>query len=187
MLKFACAFLVAGTLSTVVLAQDNPKFEVFGGYSMEHIQPCPAQNGLGCGTSATPNRPYETYNGWNASATIYFLKYIGATADLAGRYGQGWFGHTSRYSYLFGPTFSVHIQQGTPFAHVLFGRLDDTVDNYNRFAWAAGGGFDLNVAKRIAVRLFEIDYEHVNTPGFVPEQTFGANGFRYSGGIVFKF
>jgi hypothetical protein len=58
---------------------------------------------------------------------------------------------------------------------------------YDKFAWAAGGGFDVNVSRRIAVRPVELDYERVNVPGFVSEQTFATSGVRYSAGIVFKF
>jgi opacity protein-like surface antigen len=190
MLRFTVVLLTVILLNALAVAQDNLKVEVFGGYSFEHIQPC--DGFLGCGNSVTP-RPFENYNGWNASVTAYFSKFLGATADFTGRYGQGLGGSgnpASRYSYMFGPVLAVHTRGATPFAHALFGLVsqrDRFHNNYDKFAWAVGGGFDVNVSPRLAVRPVELDYERVHVPGFVSGQTFTAAGFRYSGGIVFKF
>ena len=190
-MRLAVALLTMALLSGLVVAQDNPKLEVFGGYSLERIRPC--DGSLGCGNSSLDRSP-EIFNGWNASVTTYFYKYLGATADFTGRNGQIFpaeLDSGSRYSYMFGPVFAVRGQKVTPFAHALFGlvsqRDKEHAGEYDKFAWAVGGGFDVNVSRRIAVRPVELDYERVRVPGFVSGETFTASGFRYSAGIVFKF
>jgi hypothetical protein len=191
MLRLARVILAVTLLNVLVVAQDNPKLEVFGGYSLEHIKPCDGD--LGCGNSVTP-RPSETYNGWNASLTTYFYRSLGATADFTGHYGPGLGGSAnpaSRYSYMFGPAVAIHLQKSTPFAHALFGLVSQRdslhFGEYDKFAWAVGGGIDVKVSRRFSVRPVELDYERVNVPGFVSEQTFATSGVRYSAGIVLKF
>jgi opacity protein-like surface antigen len=69
----------------------------------------------------------------------------------------------TRYSYMFGPVVAAHLRTVTPFAHVLFGRTSNSYngassDSYTAFTWAAGGGLDVNVFRRFAVRLGQFDY-----------------------------
>ena len=81
-----------------------------------------------------------------------------------------------------------------PFAHALFGvslfrgftadlRASSNVYTYDdatSFAMALGGGLDVRVNQRIAVRLIQVDY----TPAF-----FGSgrqDNFRISAGIIFR-
>jgi hypothetical protein len=190
------AFLVALSLGPLLVAQDKPKFEIFGGYSLEHISACGSRGdpkfdqacGLELGDLPSPTN----YNGWNVSFTGHLVKYVGLTADFSGHYGNtvradSFF--TSRHSYMFGPVVAVHTEKFTPFAHALFGGVSENVSglnilSYTTFARAIGGGLDVNVSRRLAVRLGQFDYEWVSVPtGGVP----AATGFRYSGGVVFKF
>jgi hypothetical protein len=190
-LKLAAALLVMTLLNVLVAAQNNLKVEVFGGYSLERTRPCDGR--LGCGNSI-PDRSSETFNGWNASVTTYFYKFLGATADFTGRYGQVFSAEAdsgSRYSYMFGPTFAARGGRVVPFVHALFGLVSQRdkqhSGEYDKFAWAVGGGTDFNVSRWIAVRPVELDYERVSVPGFVSGQTFATSGVRYSAGIVLKF
>jgi hypothetical protein len=52
------------------------------------------------------------------------------------------------------------------------------------FAWAVGGGVDVSVNERFAVRLFQADYINTRTDGFSGK---AVNNARISGGLVFRF
>ena len=52
------------------------------------------------------------------------------------------------------------------------------------FAWGIGGGVDVSVNERFAVRLFQADYINTRTDGFSGKP---ANNARVSGGFVFRF
>ena len=192
-LQFAFPALMA--LCVAMAAQDRSRFEVFGGYSLERIAPCgvPGSGEYPCNAETGFLAPTTTFNGWDAALTRYFTKFLGATADFTGHYGSYRFANsptsfpsTSRYSYMFGPVFAWRTQRATPFAHVLLGATSESlagsIGNYNVFSWAIGGGLDVSVTRRIAVRLAQLDYESVHVPGNA-----AANGLRYSSGGVFRF
>jgi opacity protein-like surface antigen len=52
------------------------------------------------------------------------------------------------------------------------------------FAWAVGGGVDVNVNDRFAFRLFQADYLNTRVDGFSGKPV---NNFRLSTGVVFRF
>lgn len=74
-------------LCVTMVAQDRTHFEVFGGYSFERIAPCgsPYSGFFPCNEEQVPGT--SNFNGWNASLTGYFSKFLGATADFSGHYG----------------------------------------------------------------------------------------------------
>ncbi len=192
-------FPAAGALTTLILVSSAlaqaPRAEIFAGYSLERIAPCgtttTAQQGSSCGLELGELQTSTTnYNGWNASATGYVNRFFGVTADFSGHYGstRGSLS-TSRYSFLFGPTFALHTPRLTPFTHALFGEIkesssDDKLLAYTKFAVAVGGGVDMSLSRRLAVRLGQFDYVWQRNP---TNGLSGPHGFRYSGGIVFKF
>ena len=49
------------------------------------------------------------------------------------------------------------------------------------FAWAAGGGLDVNASSHLAIRLGQFDFLQSHISNLTQ------NNFRYSVGIVFKF
>jgi hypothetical protein len=208
-MKRVVLVLLAPLLTMFASAQSNPKFEVFGGYSLEHISACGASQGrnylfLPCSMIEDGFSTPDTYNGWTASLTRYFYKFVGVTADFTGHYGTTTesgdgtsSAFTSRYSYMFGPAVALRTKRsGTLFAHALFGGVSNNFGNvpggafhgnnpnYTQFAWAVGGGFDINASPRLAVRLAQLDYERVNVYSGVEP---AVDGFRYATGIVVKF
>jgi hypothetical protein len=180
-------------LCPFIVAQERAKLEVFGGYSLEHISTCGSDD-ASCSSSSDGPASTSNFNGWDASLTGYFYKFLGATADFSGHRGTsvqvGFPTSVTRYSFMFGPVATAHLKTISPFAHILFGGTSNNYngafgDSYTAFTWAAGGGLDVNVSRRFAVRLGQFDYERVRTPGSsgLP----AVNGFRYSCGVVFKF
>lgn len=150
MLKKALSSICLVFLAFVpAIAQEVPKAEVFGGYSWSG----------------------GNFHGWNASVTGNVTKRFGIVADFSGHYGSE-LGlvrvNQHAHSFLFGPRLSFRGKRLTPFVYGLFGvtRFAESAvisgqhlsAVSNGFSLAAGGGLDIQVNDRIAVRAFQLDY-----------------------------
>jgi opacity protein-like surface antigen len=163
--------------SVIAVAQDVPAAELFGGYSFMRAD---AQNNT------------VSLNGWSTSIALNANKIVGVVGDMGGYYGKldnpGVEPTINVFSLMFGPRISVRKGKVTPFVQALFGysHASSEVNNVstgkeNDFAMAYGGGVDINVSNRIAIRPAQIEYVGVKSgPDLL-------NNFRYSAGIVFKF
>jgi hypothetical protein len=200
-------------LAANLAAQDVPRFEIGGNYSF--MQYNPTVSGL----------QSRSFNGGGGTVQWNFARWFGIKGDFQGYGSTSWTAHyagpivnplgttipagtyTSQgnmFTYMFGPTASVHHEKFTAFAEVLlggsnstlYGNLQKTIDanggtlaaigSQHPFTMAVGGGFDLNVHKHIALRLGEFDY--VMTRYTNPlTSTNNQNNFRYLGGVVFRF
>lgn len=199
--------LLVVSCSAPMLGQANLeqtyKGELFGGYSFEHIAP-------GCGSDYRCGNagPTANINGFAASATGYFYKSLGITAQVTGNYHGAAilsYATVNRYTYQFGPAYSFHLGKANAFAHALLGGVSQSSSpratgiqstdpslNYRRFLWSVGGGLDWKASSRISIRVAQVDYERqsvpvVNTGGPAPIPPVGVSGLRYSAGIVWHF
>jgi hypothetical protein len=187
-----CLFL--GSAAVNAQDQDRAKFDVFGGYSFEHIAICGNANG-GCGLESgdLASLP-RNLNGWNAAVTGYFSDRWGITADFSGHYASQSSGinsvRFSRLDYRFGPTFPLHPAKSDKvgaFVHLLFGGVHQSVFSTNAFSTALGGGVDVKMLQHLWLRVAQVDYVFATVPkSSVASGTGFTNGFRYSGGIVFR-
>src|SRR5512133_4326759 len=99
-------------LSTLAVAQDNPKAEVFGGYSYLRSSG-------------------NSFNGWEGQGTAFLTPNFGVTADVSGSYrstslsafGTSLTGSANQhlYNFLFGPTVAARFGKHSVFGHALFG------------------------------------------------------------------
>jgi hypothetical protein len=107
------------------------------------------------------------------------------------------------FTYLFGPVLRIPLPVVKPFGEVLFGGSNTngyvnltqqinaaggtiSTPTQHPFTMAAGGGVDVSVSHRLAIRLGEFDY--VLTRYTNPlTSTNNQNNFRYCGGVIFKF
>lgn len=134
---------------------------------------------------------YVNLNGWEASVTENLNRWFGGTLDLSGHYKTPQLlGTTNRermFSILYGPRFSYRTPSFVPFAHVLMGAAHAAVKvtpvgphaSDNSFAMAAGGGLDVNLGSKAAIRLFQVDYFRTNVLGTRP------HNYRASAGVIF--
>lgn len=158
--------LLAGMilLAASAPAQDRyPRVEIFGGASYFR-SPEIGQN----------------FGGWHASTSVNLHKNFGIVADLAGQYGAG---GRSNYEYTLGPRFQYRSDRATFFAHALYGgitALQDSEGEENDFLMAYGFGVDVNLGKRVALRVVQFDY--------LPHQGHDQweNDIRASVGVVFR-
>ena len=195
MARFVTLLAFAIAVALPLAAQDNPKFEVFGGYQYLH-----AGSFDGEGDSVNTN-------GWDTSATFNFAKHFGVAADFSGNYkaenifsgGSNSYPSTvSIYTYTFGPLVSAKASgRFRIFAHALFGGahvrptgciiFSGSPDecgsgSASGFAMMIGGGVDAKMTDRSDFRMVQIDW--VRLPS-----EFGAQSanVRVSTGIVFRF
>jgi hypothetical protein len=160
-MKQAVAFLAVLFYCAAALhAQDVPKVEAFGGFSVLSVD---GIQGLG----------------WQANVAGNLTKNIGIVGGIGGHYKF----HVSSYEYLFGPRFTKRTAKTSIFTHALFGaaRLDSFQRGTNQFAIGLGGGLDINATERIAIRVFQIDWIPTRFEGSWQLQT-----GRASVGLVFK-
>jgi opacity protein-like surface antigen len=184
--------LLALILPRVAMAQQFQGVEFYGGYSYlkENLSSTHSPFYL----SPTPFGNSFSLNGWQASITENATDWLGLTQEFGGAYGterlQGLNNHFNMFSILSGPRFSYPRLKGvTPFAHALFGYDQMTVSlpgtslsvRSSSYAMALGGGMDVKLSRRLALRLFQADY--YMTRDFGSTQ----NNLRFSAGIVFGF
>jgi hypothetical protein len=121
------------------------------GYSYFHLGSTPGQN----------------QNGISGSVAYYPHDWIGAVGDF------GWYHNSpggvslNTYTYMFGPRVILrNPSKINPFAQVLLGgsRISALGGSVNQFAYSFGGGVDIGILPRIAVRP-QVDYVGLNTSG----------------------
>lgn len=172
MLRFSSLVLAVALLAGVSVAQSSDHVEVFGGYSYVNND-----------FSLTA----QHMQGWNASANLEIAHHVGLTADFSGLYPNA-----KVYTFLFGPQVSFKLNRVTPFAHFLMG---DAIVHYNgylssgsSYAYAAGGGADFNLTRRLALRgqadWLHTKFQTINSQG---GSIFYPNVVRISTGIVIRF
>ena len=157
------------------LAQSNtPKAELFGGYSYAG----------------------DSTHGFDASITGNVNEWFGVVADFGKQYtdinGTDSREEIRTQTYLFGPQFSLRrTRRVTPFARALFGasRIQTEATEFGQtfafsdtsFALAVGGGVDVRINDRFAIRAVQAEY--LRTRFFGETQNKG----RISFGLVIRF
>jgi len=175
--------------------QDTPQWELYGGYSFARLDVSPDLAPIGLDKI--------NQHGWHASVSENVNQWLGGEAEFTGTYAQPQFSDpllgtirlkTSAYSFLFGPRFSRRKwERVTPFAHVLFGGVHVQVStpllpgltgSDTAFAVKAGGGLDVRVNNRIAIRVVQADYVRTHFSDFDDDRQ---NNLNFSTGVVFRF
>lgn len=192
-MKGICLVIASLLLFSVALqAQDFSKVELFGGYQI---------------LRASQDDYSKMLSGWRASVAGNINKYFGIEGVLSGGYGDLYDidgepddpdidvnARVHNYSYLFGPRFTARSKVVTGFAHFLLGASHTSVSaaasdpnaslSANGFAWAVGGGLDLNVSKHLAIRPAQFDFGQMRTGA---DFAGTLNSITYSAGLVLKF
>ncbi len=187
----ACAVLL---LAGAALSQ-IPGGNIYIGYSYVRADLSSASNGFS----------NANLNGWNASAELKLLPWIGGVADFGGNYGKSTFtpscpviipcpapfsANVRVNTYLFGPRASFSLGKIRPFAHALVGVAqihgDGSSGTFNlstsetSLGTAIGGGLDYKLVPLLAWRL---QGDYLRTRFFNSTQ----NNARFTTGIVLRF
>jgi opacity protein-like surface antigen len=187
------------TLLTVLLlttvaarAQEFPQWEAFGGFSYANINLGP-QAGI-----FSPST--KSYYGFDLAANFNPHRIVGLLVDVNFEFGRttanpppGFTNvHLQNTQLLFGPQFALRGSKAAAFANVLVGvnnaRLQaqsgtiyEDIVRQNDFALGFGGGVDVTLTRRVAIRAIQAEY--------VPTQRSGRweNQYRVNTGLVFRF
>lgn len=186
----AALFVVAAPVAVVaqssaVYAKDNPRFDISGGYQNLHANAPPAL--CQCFNA----------NGGFVSARYWMKPRFGVTAEFARGHqndisslGQ----NLTLTTFLAGPHVAMPIHRITLFYELLLGEAHGS-DSYfpngngyttsaSSFALAPGGGVDLEINKRLAVRAIQARYLRTTLPNGTSNEQ---NHFVLSSGVVVRF
>jgi len=155
-------FVVAVGIAPVAAQNpEAPKAELFVGYSALFFE---VSNG-------------NAAHGYHVAGTGNVNSWLGLTGEVSGHINGGYVLHYA----LGGPRFTLRSSSSRiePFAHALAGGI--VASGEGRFAMAFGGGVDVRVTDRIAIRAVQADYAPIVTSGTV------VNNVRVSSGVVFRF
>ena len=149
-------------------AQDPPKAEVFGGFSVLHTK---------------AGDEDFTPVGWQASLAGNINPKMGIVADFGGQYKDG----VKAHSYMGGLRYNHRMEKITPFVHAMLGgtHIGDEISSLNGFSLGFGGGFDYVATERINIRVLQLDWmpTRFSEGGISDWQN---NTIRFGFGIVFK-
>ncbi|MGB6876273.1 MAG: outer membrane beta-barrel protein [Candidatus Acidiferrales bacterium] len=172
-IKIILAVLAFSLLAIGAYAQDTPKADVSVGYSYLHVNGSDGSSGI-------------NLNGFDASAAYNLNSFLGIVADFGVDHGSPSGVSLTDTTYTFGPRISIRAtKKFVPFAEGLFGgahfseSFSGTSGSANPFAFGFGGGVDLGVARRIALRP-QIDYFGFRSNGITE------NSERVSISLVFN-
>ena len=155
----------------VASAQDNPKAEVFGGYSYLRVNPGSGVSGI-------------NFNGGSGSVSFNPKPWLGIVGDIGVYHATISGVGTTTVSYTFGPKLAYRKNDKvTPFAQVLLGgaRISGGGVSENGFAMALGGGVDWNATPHVGIRVIQGEYVMTR---FSSETQ---NNARISAGVVFRW
>jgi outer membrane immunogenic protein len=166
-------------------AQDAPRMEA--GIDYSYVRTNAPPGGCGC-IAMNGGDGWFAYNLTHSFAavaqfSVQHASNIGGAADLTFN------------SYLFGPRYRRRVtRRVAPFGQVLFGGThaggtlapgsSGIAGSPNAFAMTAGGGVDIEVRKRVAIRPAEVDYFLTRFDNAVNDHQ---NNFRFGAGVVLRF
>ena len=154
-----------------------PKAEIFGGFSMY--------------------RAGSTFMGWQASANFNVAHHLAIVGDFGGQYKTVLSVPLNSYQFLFGPRVMWRRNRVTPFVHAMFGGVKEGVGSATLtvlgttlttpavsstgLGMGMGGGFDINVSDRLALRVPQFDWTPMHIGG-----VWEKNVIRIGIGLVLK-
>jgi outer membrane protein OmpA-like peptidoglycan-associated protein/opacity protein-like surface antigen len=198
------ASMVATTPYSHRMNFGTPKVEWFMGYSYLRAMP----------TLAAGNR-LEWLNGGSTSIAFNFNRYLGVVGDFGGFNETRLLVEGGNppsvlgtyhavddgtvFTYLAGPRLSFRSHERfTPFAQALFGGIRASEERLcptcapilpveNSFAMTAGGGLDIKVSHRLAIRAIQAEYLMTRFENLTTAATATQNDMRLSSGLVLRF
>ena len=179
---------LAGAFAPPAAAQENAgRFEVGGDYNYVRTNAPPG--GCGC-INLNGGDGWVSYNLTRSWAVV---GQIGAqhASNIGGTSGAD----LTLTSYLFGGRFSQRIgDRLLPFAQVLLGgahasgalapQNSGLGGSGNAFAFTAGGGLDIGLTRRLAIRAVDLDYYLTRFDNGVNQRQ---NNLKVSAGVIFRF
>jgi len=179
MRKFLAVGGIILLLSVMAAAAEGNKAEVFGGVSWLHVD-----------TKGLPGVK-SNFMGWNAGFDYNAKRWLGFAGDFSGNYGrlQPNTSMVHAYTIAFGPQLSIPGEHVRPFAHALFGEHSTDIISFSDtgFALEFGGGLDVKVSPKFAIRLGQLDWLYTRHDFTVIGLRDNQKNLKFATGIVFGF
>ena len=190
--KLLMLLAVTVAIGVTANAQTYPKAEIYGTYSLL--------------ITDIDILDDETIHGYGLGFQGNLNKYFGLVAEFNSNHGRsnGPFVVNGRTingvdtrvnSILFGPRVSLRTKPVTVFGHYLIGPANSKLDedpgserSNTEFSQSFGGGIDINVTSRFAIRAGQFDYHAIHSDAALNNGgSSWFRNFRYQAGVVFKF
>jgi hypothetical protein len=171
-----------------------PKAEVFGGFSIASAAVSSTDPVTGLTASLR-----ESFLGWQGSANLNVTHHLGIVGDFGGQYKTVAGIPLNSYQFLFGPRIAFRGPRVTPFVHAMFGGVKEGIGSFSitdpitgltistpsvsstGLGMAMGGGLDVNLSDRLALRVPQFDWTPMHVGGIWEK-----NVIRIGIGIVVK-
>ncbi|MFB3813761.1 MAG: outer membrane beta-barrel protein [Terriglobales bacterium] len=183
----ALAAFLALTSSIAPAQETASRVQVFIGYSWldpgGRVATPPATPGADL-TFAPAHRIPSITQGFGSEVTYNFNKWIGVTGNFGGHFSDP----ANVGTVLFGPTLSFRSEHFTPFVHTLVGiaRISPKdLDSNTGFGAAVGGGLDMFLNNKVAIRVIEADWLRQEHSASKVGGGGSFDGARVQGGLVF--
>lgn len=136
------------TCGSLFAQDDYPRAEVFGGFSL-----------LNTDIGSSLSVPHSLY-GFQANIAFNLDGYFGVEADFGGQFKSEGDVKVHIYEYMFGPRVALRQEKTTLFLHALWGGVNVGGGGYSNsdFTIEFGGGLDLNMNDRFALRVVQVDW-----------------------------
>jgi hypothetical protein len=160
----------------------TPQFEASGAYSYIRANAANSNGGFNL-NGGSGSLAYNVSDSFAVVGDFGGYRFSGLPSGLS----------STMYTYLLGPQYSFHkVSHFTPFAHVLLGagRLNASAGGLNAgengFAMAIGGGIDVPLRRRFAIRIIQAEYLLTRFDS-VNGASATQNDARISAGLVLRF
>lgn len=173
-----------------------PKAEIFGGFSISSASVSSTSTDPITGLTTTTSLR-ENFMGWQASVNGNITHHLGIVGDFGGQYKTVAGIPLNSYQFLFGPRIMFRGPRITPFVHAMFGGVKEGVGSTTLtilgtsvttpavsstgLGMGMGGGLDVNVSDRFALRVPQFDWTPMHIGG-----VWEKNVIRIGIGLVIK-
>jgi hypothetical protein len=196
MRRFIFLLIIGLFLSIPSFAQEviYPKAEVFGGFSISSSAISSTDPTTGLTSSLR-----ESFMGWQGSVNGNLTHHLAIVGDFGGQYKTVAGIPMNSYQFLFGPRIVFRAPRITPFVHAMFGGVKEGIGSLSftdplsgvtittpsvsttGLGLAMGGGLDVNLNDRLALRVPQFDWTPMHVGG-----VWTSNVIRIGIGLVVK-
>jgi hypothetical protein len=178
------AVVLALSIPSFAQEVNYPKAEIFGGFSILSMSGTSIDPTTGLpAVDPTTGLPISARNsmwGWQASANGNLSHHLAIVGDFGAQYKTlGGLVPVNSYQFLFGPRMVFRGPRFTPFVHFLFGGIKEGTGSFSitdpvsglsvsipgasstGFGMGIGGGIDVNISDRFALRVPQFDWTPV--------------------------
>jgi outer membrane protein with beta-barrel domain len=172
------AVVLALSIPSFAQEVNYPKAEIFGGFSISSMGVASVDP-----TTGLPTTLRNSFWGWQGSANGNLTHSLAIVGDFGGQYKTVAGVPMNSYQFLFGPRITFRRPRVTPFVHALFGGaklgtgsfsftdpitgLSATIPGASStgLGLAMGGGIDVNMNDRLALRVPQFDWTPMHVGG----------------------